>query len=130
MARQNEEEDQLKIEVEIFWPFFLARFPGQIQKKSLQPKFEVEIYLALFCGWFPDKTLGCFQDNYPCLVDLLQTFSLLTQMQIQNHNIRFVQLKFTCQVLARGSKETVVVGMGQLQLSTIQKVSQTSAKLN
>ena len=83
MARQNEEEDQLKIEVEIFWPFFLARFPGQIQK-TLQPKFEVEIYLALFCGWFPDKTLGCFQDNYPCLVDLLQTFSLLTQMQIQN----------------------------------------------
>ena len=82
MARQNEEEDQLKIEVEIFLAFFSGQISRTNTKKSLQPKFEVEIYLALFCGWFPDKTLGCFQDNYRCLVDLLQTFSLLTQMQI------------------------------------------------
>ena len=70
MARQNEEEDQLKIEVEIFLAFFRPDFQDKY-KKSLQPKFEVEIYLALFCGWFPDKTLGCFQDNYPCHVNLL-----------------------------------------------------------
>ena len=48
MARQNEEEDQLKIEVEILLAFFLAGYPGQIQNKSLQQKIEVEIYLVLF----------------------------------------------------------------------------------
>ena len=54
MARQNEEEDQLKIEVEIFLAFFSGQISRTNTKKSLQPKFEVEIYLALF-SWLVSR---------------------------------------------------------------------------
>ena len=70
-----------RLRLKFSWPFFLAGFPEQIPKKSLQPKFEVEIYLALF-SWLVSQQNTWVFPRYPCHVDLLQTFSLLTQMQI------------------------------------------------
>ena len=110
----------------------MAFFSGQISrtntKKPFSPNLKLKYTWPFFVVGFPTKHLGVSKITILALLIYCKHFlcSLKCKSKIQNHNIRFVQLKFTCQVLARGSKETVVVGMGQLQLSTFQKVSQTS----
>ena len=87
MARQNEEEDQLKIEVEILLAFFLAGYPGQIQNKSLQQKIEVEIYLvSFFVVGFPTKHLGVSKITIVALLIYCKHFlcSLKCKYEIQN----------------------------------------------